>query len=739
MGDDGKLYAAATHTDGSIHFNSFDKENGWTSSSTNLGAMPGTFILPSQIGYLEGEIHVVAVETDGDMWNIMYNDGRITWTNLKGTTTSAPSFLKLGDKLHLAVRGENDRLYHKYYSKSDGWSEGWNDVEGGLNSQIGMAAVGNKLHVAVRGASNYIYHKYWDESEIEETPCTDSDGGKNYGVKGKTVRGDSPGYADSCYCQIGTTSDNLGACVEGKYLGEWYCDSNGYPQMESKVYCENGCEYGRCLTVSEGTCNDPDGGKNFYVKSVVETKTPTSTGRYYDRCDSQQEGVLNEWYCDGARAAKISYKCPNGCKDDACVREVSPCRDTDTVPADDGVYGKNIYKKGTAYYDGKSYTDECNYCTGACEYPEQTDCTTCGAVKEYWCEDDEVWTTTIVCPTDYTCEEGACIRRNIPPPTVTVTIPPQPVCSDNIRMSVSQDVVPPETLVTVSVGGIYTCDADGIKITKGSCYSEDVCESEMRCYTEAVGCVHEEGVYCPAVEPQTKCYCNIRAPSSPGSHAYFACLDKNGDNDYSDYGERYGRILRVEDAESHNIVLYEGWNMISFPVDLNQPVQSFGPKNCHTVGAAWHYANGKMEKVTEAKNGEAYWIKLVSDDGEECVWKVYGEELTLEDFPRMEIGWNQIGGPSEPVKFGDITLNCDVLAGPYKWDAKTRRYVLSEWLEPGQGYWVAVTNVCSFGLEQPPQPPGGIGCPEDAMRCPDGTYVTRSPPECEFDPCPETL
>lgn len=30
----------------------------------------------------------------------------------------------------------------------------------------------------------------------------------------------------------------------------------------------------------------------------------------------------------------------------------------------------------------------------------------------------------------------------------------------------------------------------------------------------------------------------------------------------------------------------------------------------------------------------------------------------------------------------------------------------------------------------------GIACTLDAMECPDGSYVGRIPPSCEFAPCP---
>lgn len=29
-----------------------------------------------------------------------------------------------------------------------------------------------------------------------------------------------------------------------------------------------------------------------------------------------------------------------------------------------------------------------------------------------------------------------------------------------------------------------------------------------------------------------------------------------------------------------------------------------------------------------------------------------------------------------------------------------------------------------------------VACTEDAMRCPDGSYVGRTGPNCEFAPCP---
>ncbi|KKU20448.1 MAG: hypothetical protein UX31_C0041G0009 [Candidatus Nomurabacteria bacterium GW2011_GWA1_46_11] len=32
--------------------------------------------------------------------------------------------------------------------------------------------------------------------------------------------------------------------------------------------------------------------------------------------------------------------------------------------------------------------------------------------------------------------------------------------------------------------------------------------------------------------------------------------------------------------------------------------------------------------------------------------------------------------------------------------------------------------------------PGPVACTADAMQCPDGSYVGRQGPKCEFAPCP---
>lgn len=327
-----------------------------------------------------------------------------------------------------------------------------------------------------------------------------------------------------------------------------------------------------------------------------------------------------------------------------------------------------------------------------------------GIIKTFDVMSDVTSTTNNDCYQTETCPKWL-------PGTTVITTPPRPYCKDYIRMSMSSNEVPPGTPVTFSVTGIDTCDSNDLKIASRSCDNPDLCEGGMRCFTtKGGGCgVTSSGEVDCTEESTTTCYCNIEAPEETGSHLYYACLDMNKDGDYYDTYERYGRVLRVNTMDRYDIELYEGWNMISFPVDLNQQLRSVNPSNCKTVGSAWHYENGQMVKTTQAKNGESYWLKFNMNYGTSCTWTIYGERLTLEDFPRLETGWNQIGGPSESVVFDDVSGDCDVIAGPYRWNAAgPKMYELSETLEPGQGYWVAVLSPCRLGIEQPPSPPEEI-------------------------------
>jgi len=84
------------------------------------------------------------------------------------------------------------------------------------------------------------------------------------------------------------------------------------------------------------TCFDTDGGKNYYVKGTVSSESGLRT----DICGKGND--LIEYYCEGDEIRSVTYNCPNGCQDGACVEKPSI-----TVLYPNG---------GEKWYEGKEYT-----------------------------------------------------------------------------------------------------------------------------------------------------------------------------------------------------------------------------------------------------------------------------------------------------------------------------------------------------------------------------------------------
>jgi len=73
--------------------------------------------------------------------------------------------------------------------------------------------------------------------------------------------------------------------------------------------------------------------------------------------------------------------------------------------------GKDYFLKGTTTKGVETQTDECAYCTGLCIEEESNCKPNCGAVLEFYCEENTIKNETHVCNEGETCEEGACIIK----------------------------------------------------------------------------------------------------------------------------------------------------------------------------------------------------------------------------------------------------------------------------------------------------------------------------------------
>jgi|GEM_PF-2359356 len=166
-------------------------------------------------------------------------------------------------------------------------------------------------------------------------------------------------------------------CQQGS-LVQYSCA--GDTLLNETTICSSGeCNAGVCL--SEG-CFDSDGGKVQNEKGEASMGSTT----YEDFCASERQ--VQEYYClSGMVSSKVitcssGYVCDNGeCVETNCV---------DTEP------GQGEFTSGTVTKNGINYTD---YCTSS------------GQIYEFYCDGNDLRSTTVYCPEDYVCSSGKCVSN----------------------------------------------------------------------------------------------------------------------------------------------------------------------------------------------------------------------------------------------------------------------------------------------------------------------------------------
>lgn len=478
-----------------------------------------------------------------------------------------------------------------------------------------------------------------------EVACTDSDNGKNYYVKGITENA-TDYFIDFCLYQGGAQM----------VLFEGYCDNGKV--METSFTCPYGCSEGKC-NGEEGityTCTDTDDGKNYYEKGKVVA------GNFYreDFCSSYEENELFEWYCGENNKFEFEvYECPYGCKDGACLKEAKTVElnkifrikvgETFVVP------GKNItftlidydVQEGWNGWEGK-------FC-GKSRY---------ASTRDYVHDDLE-------CNGLYLEFAGT---------------------ENDYHYFIVHD----------NVSDIFTLSNKSVTLFIGQ---------------KAI--VTDLNISLILVENYGNGSVRIRIEESDGSIkettlSFYTNKIVSGDNYeielYTRYSQREKITFLIKKKEKYyRIDLYDGWNLFSWPVIYEEIVRA-GATEFHCDGEVaspiWHYENGGYIKVNKPSPGEGYWTMFRIPEGGKCYYIIRsGKTFDIDAFNELNAGWNLIGAPSEPVKFSDVVGNCKVISGPWKYNPQTKKYELSDYLRPGEGYWVKVAKSCTLGSALPPLPP----------------------------------
>ncbi|MFB6076207.1 MAG: hypothetical protein ABEK17_03630 [Candidatus Aenigmatarchaeota archaeon] len=157
--------------------------------------------------------------------------------------------------------------------------------------------------------------------------CKDSEEGKTNFKEWGYVHKGIFGYYEHC---VSPGQGNMIYNRKVKQVQEYYCDGNKVKEIVHR--CPGYCLNGKCIEGENTTrCYDSDGGQNYYEKGIILYGVDNSQGNA-DVCINKNEDgswgevsleapYLVEYSCpNSTNHGKDIYKCPNGCRNGACIK-----------------------------------------------------------------------------------------------------------------------------------------------------------------------------------------------------------------------------------------------------------------------------------------------------------------------------------------------------------------------------------------------------------------------------------
>ncbi|MCD6391627.1 MAG: hypothetical protein J7L92_06540, partial [Dehalococcoidia bacterium] len=156
-----------------------------------------------------------------------------------------------------------------------------------------------------------------------------------------------------------------------------------------------------------------------------------------------------------------------------------------------------------------------------------------------------------------------------------------------------------------------------------------------------------------------------------------------------------------EDFEAYDIVLDEGWNLMSLPlIPLDPAIETVLDGIMDDVISVWHYDNtagwltyvpGGPSDLATMEDGKAYWINAAKAAH---LW-VFGTELAVPPaLPAaydVVVGWNMVGFKSITNTKAETYLDGNEWVRIYTYDGGWAIVQDADMMVPGLGYWVAFT------------------------------------------------
>jgi len=158
----------------------------------------------------------------------------------------------------------------------------------------------------------------------------------------------------------------------------------------------------------------------------------------------------------------------------------------------------------------------------------------------------------------------------------------------------------------------------------------------------------------------------------------------------------YSISISASTAQQIDLPLQVGWNLVSVPFsDAEYTV----PQNSILAIYGYNPSTKGYETVSRIESlvpGRAYWVA----SGRDCTVVMAGTPVSPVT-AHLKQGWNLIGSTAGQSAFDSIAITPTgswAMPFVYGYDPRTKGYGQSTELQPGEGYWGAVTRDCTITL-----------------------------------------
>ena len=330
-------------------------------------------------------------------------------------------------------------------------------------------------------------------------------------------------------------------------------------------------------------------------------------------------------------------------------------------------------------------------------------------------------------------------------------------CTGSISLTLTPNPVLVGKRVTAIISTTGSCYGKAVYIKRlaepgGSYGSCEIAPTVCQCTTPLVPI--EKVVPLTGIPPVTTgymCSCSFSAPSSAGDYVYAACIDKNGDLDFSDEGEMVKTTLKVLSQPptttlptppsppplpplliEYTLTLKKGWNLVSIPFkeyEIASVDKSVYPK------VYWYNPLENKYEIYDIKGDykklqlKGLWIYSFEDNQKVTILGTSffsSSEIPLYFSPSGLTTPNQIAIPYKGIYLTSEKGDCVIThfyywntseSTWYKWNATTGEYLRynyekniyevvgnnpNPFISDGMSIFLYVKNQCKLGPTPPP-------------------------------------